>query len=89
MYQNGLVVSVVPYVLEEYAASKQRYLQGLDVDVGSVGAPCVCADSVGYEGGKQAVEVEKKEDSAGTSVRDEVVWGWHTYRMEPMRSSTR
>ena len=48
MDQDRLVMAVVAYVLEE-AAAQQRYLERGDVNVGVEGAPCVCADAIGYE----------------------------------------
>ena len=58
VYKYGLVVAVVADVFEEDAATEERDLEGLDVDVGAVCAPCVGSDGVGHEGGKQAIEVE-------------------------------
>lgn len=67
--QDGLVVAVVAYVLEEDAAAERGDLQAGDVDVGVEVAPGVGADGVGDEGGEQAVEVEEEED--GQDAADE------------------
>jgi hypothetical protein len=67
--QDRLIVAVVAQVLEEDAAAEQRDLQRGDVDVGLVGAPCVCAYAVGQEGREEAVEVEEEED--GQDAADE------------------
>ena len=69
MQQNGLVVGVVAYVLEEDATAEGRDLQAGDVDVGMEVAPGVGADGVGHEGCEEAVEVEEEED--GQEAADE------------------
>lgn len=62
-------MAVVADVLEEQAASEERDLQGLDVDVGVVGAPGVGANAIRYERRKQAVEVEEEEDGPSRSAK--------------------
>ena len=54
-------MAMIPYILEEDATSKKRYLEGLYVDVGMVVSPSVGTDSVGDECREQAIEVEEKE----------------------------
>jgi hypothetical protein len=57
MHQEGNVVTVVANVSEENPAAQQGDLKSLDVDVGMVGPPRVCPDTVGDDGCKQAVKV--------------------------------
>ena len=61
VHQNGLIMAMIPYILEEDATSKKRYLEGLYVDVGMVVSPGVGTDSVGDECREQAIKVEEKE----------------------------
>ena len=69
MDQYRLIVAMVAYVLEEDTTAEGRDLQASNVDVGVEVAPCICADAVGYEGRKQAIEVEEEED--GQDAADE------------------
>lgn len=71
MDQYGLVMTMISYVLEKNATSEGRDLQGLDVDVGAVYAPGVCANAVGNESRKETVEVEEEEDCPSTCVSKE------------------
>ena len=64
MHQNGLVVPMVSYVLEEYATSQERDLKGLDVDVGMEGVPGVGSNAVGDNCREETIEVEEEEDGS-------------------------
>lgn len=56
-------MAVVANVLEEDATAEERDLQGLDVDVGAVCAPCVGPDGVRHKRREQAIEVEEEKNS--------------------------
>ena len=58
MNQYRLVIAVVSKAFKEYSAAQKGYLQGLDVYVDAVFVPRPRANSVGYEGCKNAVEVK-------------------------------
>lgn len=60
--EDGLVVSMVSDSLEKDSASEQRDLQSLDVDVHAVLVPGPCSNSVGNQGGEEAIEVEEEEE---------------------------
>lgn len=47
--------------LEKDAASKQRYLKGLDINVDLELVPCVSSKAVGDKSCEQAIEVEEEE----------------------------
>lgn len=48
---------------EKDAASKQRYLKGLNIDIDSKSVPCVSPDAVGDKSSEKPVEVEEEEQS--------------------------
>jgi hypothetical protein len=87
--EDGLVVAVIAYVLEEDAASKQRDLEGLYIDVGMVRAPSVGPDAVGDQRREEAVEVEEEED--GPALVSERVHGGSVamYKVPEISNSTR
>lgn len=83
-------MAVVANVFEENTATKERDLESLDVDVGTVGAPCVGADGVRHESGKEAIEVEEEKDGStirqpGHALRERQ----STHRIPHISSSTR
>ena len=55
-------MAVVTNVFEKNPTTEERYLNGLNINVRAVGAPCVSSDGVGHKCREEAVEVEKKED---------------------------
>jgi hypothetical protein len=63
MNNDSLIVPMIAYVLEEEATAQERYLQGLDVNVGVELVPCVGADGVRHQRCKESIEVEKEKDS--------------------------
>lgn len=48
---------MVSQAREEYSAAKKRYLNGLDIDVDSVGVPSVCANGIRDNRGEYSVKV--------------------------------
>lgn len=57
-------MSVVSNALEEDATAEKGDLEGLDVDVGMVVAPCVGANAIRDNCSEQTVKVAEEEDCA-------------------------
>jgi hypothetical protein len=64
MDQNSLIVAIITEPCEEYSPTKKRNLQCRDVDVQPVSMPRPSSQTVGYEGRKDAVEVEEEEEGS-------------------------
>ena len=90
MNENGLVVCVVSYAFEEDAATEQRNLERLDIDVGMIVAPGVPAYAIGDERRKQTIKVAQEEDC--TAIVRGYDWSYVavcTHRTPHTSSSTR
>lgn len=64
MHKYSFVVAMVPDVLKKDATSKERDLEGLDVNVCVPGMPCISANAVRDQSREEAIEVEEEEDGA-------------------------
>lgn len=54
---------MVAHTFEEYSPGEEGYLKRLDVDPYAVLVPGESSQAVGHQSGKEAVEVEEKEES--------------------------
>lgn len=64
MHEDSLIVAMISYALEEKATTKKRNLERRDVDVCSIGVPCISADGIRHNSRKEAVKVEEEEQGS-------------------------
>ena len=64
MHEDSLIVTMISDALEEDATTKKRDLERRDIDVGSIGVPCISADGIRHYSRKEAVKVEEEEQGS-------------------------
>lgn len=62
MDNDCLVMGVVSKVLEEDSPTKQGELESLDIDVRVEIPPGISSYDIGYDSGKETVQVSEEED---------------------------
>jgi hypothetical protein len=90
MDEYCLVHTMVPNTLEEDSPTEQRDLESVDVHIGAVVMPGVCADRVGEKGREKPIKVEQEEESAwGTVSLIRAMQTTNTHRRQDTISSKR